>query len=143
MPRWALLLACGVALGCGGNVVVDSAGGGVGGSGGSATTGGGGATSGTGLTCAGLLDVLPPSSHWEQNLPASSFASGTSYMIYVELETCACTTLLSAGGCADVCAMGLNGTSTPNFCDGAGSLTQCDACLSSNCSSALTACASN
>jgi hypothetical protein len=37
------------------------------------------------------------------------------------------------GGCANVCKMGLNGTSTPNFCDGVSALPQCSKCLTDNC----------
>src|SRR5262249_60434771 len=38
---------------------------------------------------------------------------------------CACVDLISAGGCADKCKMGTNGTTTPNFCDGVAALQQC------------------
>jgi hypothetical protein len=41
--------------------------------------------------------------------------------------------ILSMGGCANVCKMGLNGTSTPNFCDGVAALPQCSKCLTDNC----------
>jgi len=46
---------------------------------------------------------------------------------------CACMTLLSAGGCANICNMNLNGTTTPNFCNGAPALTQCTNCLMTTC----------
>jgi Cys-rich repeat protein len=46
---------------------------------------------------------------------------------------CACVDLLSMGGCADICKMGRNGTTTPNFCDGVAALPQCARCLADNC----------
>jgi Cys-rich repeat protein len=48
-------------------------------------------------------------------------------------QQCACTDILSMGGCANVCKMSLNGTTTPNFCDGVAALPQCAKCLSDNC----------
>ncbi len=49
--------------------------------------------------------------------------------------TCACTTLMSAGGCADLCDDAQNGNpNTPNYCNGSAALSQCSACLSSKCS---------
>ena len=50
-------------------------------------------------------------------------------------QQCACIDLLSMGGCANVCKMGLNGTSTPNFCDGVAALPQCAKCLADLCGS--------
>jgi hypothetical protein len=48
--------------------------------------------------------------------------------------TCACTTLMSAGGCADLCDDMENGNpNTPNWCNGAPALSQCAACLQSQC----------
>jgi hypothetical protein len=46
---------------------------------------------------------------------------------------CACIDLLSMGGCANVCDMAQNGTSTPNFCNGVAALPQCAKCLVDNC----------
>lgn len=46
---------------------------------------------------------------------------------------CACTNKISEGGCADICTMGLNGTTNPNFCDGSNALSQCAACIASTC----------
>ncbi len=49
--------------------------------------------------------------------------------------TCACMTLMSAGGCADLCDDMQNGQmGTPNWCNGAAALTMCAACLGSKCS---------
>jgi hypothetical protein len=48
-------------------------------------------------------------------------------------QACACTDTLAMGGCANICKMGLNGTSTPNFCDGVAALPQCTKCLNDNC----------
>jgi Cys-rich repeat protein len=48
---------------------------------------------------------------------------------------CACIYPVSMGGCANVCEMGLNGTSTPNFCDGVPALAQCAKCLANLCGS--------
>jgi hypothetical protein len=47
--------------------------------------------------------------------------------------SCACSSPLSQGGCADICTMGLNGTTNPNFCDGAAALSQCAACIAQQC----------
>jgi hypothetical protein len=46
---------------------------------------------------------------------------------------CACDTLLSGGGCGDICDMAKNGTTTPNFCNGVAALSQCTNCLMANC----------
>jgi hypothetical protein len=46
---------------------------------------------------------------------------------------CACMLTMSQGGCADICSMSLNGTTTPNFCDGAMALAQCAACIETSC----------
>jgi Cys-rich repeat protein len=48
-------------------------------------------------------------------------------------KQCACMDVLAMGGCANVCKMGLNGTSTPNFCDGVNALPVCAKCLKDNC----------
>jgi hypothetical protein len=53
--------------------------------------------------------------------------------------TCACVTLMSAGGCGDVCSTMLNGATTPNFCEGMAPLAQCAACLAQNCGDISTA----
>jgi Cys-rich repeat protein len=50
-------------------------------------------------------------------------------------QQCACQDVLAMGGCANLCKMGLNGTTTPNFCDGVSALPQCAQCLSDNCGS--------
>ena len=49
--------------------------------------------------------------------------------------TCACTTTHANGGCGDICNDSLNGTNPPqpNYCNASPALTQCTACLMSNC----------
>jgi len=110
--RLALSSLAVVALvGCGAHVVVDgtSSSAGAGGTGGTAGTAGVGGTSGTGG--AGGVGLTPAQC------------------------TCACTTLMSAGGCADLCDDKQNGQAgTPNWCNGAAALSQCAACLGSKCS---------
>jgi Cys-rich repeat protein len=49
-------------------------------------------------------------------------------------KTCACTDLLSAGGCANLCDSMQNGNpNTPNFCNDHAALPQCAKCLEDNC----------
>jgi len=47
---------------------------------------------------------------------------------------CACTDLMSAGGCADLCSTLKNGATSPNFCEGMAPLTMCGTCLAAHCS---------
>ncbi len=47
--------------------------------------------------------------------------------------TCACTTKVAGSGCEDVCTMGDNNTTNPNFCDGSTALSQCKMCLQNSC----------
>jgi hypothetical protein len=51
----------------------------------------------------------------------------------VTCDQCACVDVLSTGGCGDVCSMALNGTKTPNFCDGVPALHRCAQCLMDRC----------
>jgi hypothetical protein len=53
--------------------------------------------------------------------------------INVTCHQCACVDVLSTGGCGDVCSMALNGTKTPNFCDGVPALHKCAQCLMDRC----------
>jgi hypothetical protein len=46
---------------------------------------------------------------------------------------------MSAGGCGDLCSDELNGTTTPNFCEGLAPLSQCAACIANNCPGMSTA----
>jgi hypothetical protein len=46
---------------------------------------------------------------------------------------CACKTLMATGGCSDLCDEGLNGSMSPNFCNGAAALAQCAACIAARC----------
>jgi hypothetical protein len=87
------------------------AGGSGGGAGGEASTGGGGASGG------------------------EKGSGGAGGEVTTADCTCACTTLMSAGGCADLCDDKQNGQAgTPNWCNGAAALSQCAACLGSKCS---------
>ncbi len=52
---------------------------------------------------------------------------------------CACVTLMSAGGCADLCSTEHNGASSPNFCEGSSALTMCASCLASSCPDSVSA----
>lgn len=61
--------------------------------------------------------------------------SGGTGGVAVPCYTCACQKTLSFGGCADFCAMGVNGTTTPNFCDGVPALALCAMCIVNNCGS--------
>ena len=47
--------------------------------------------------------------------------------------TCACVTLMSAGGCADLCSTLHNGVTVPNFCEAEAPLPECAACIEANC----------
>ncbi len=47
--------------------------------------------------------------------------------------TCACTTLMSAGGCGDLCNESLNGTTNPNYCNMSAALSECTTCLMNSC----------
>jgi hypothetical protein len=48
--------------------------------------------------------------------------------------TCACTTLMSAGGCADLCDDAQNNNpNQPNYCNGSPALTMCATCLMNSC----------
>jgi hypothetical protein len=111
-----VLLVSGLVMAaCGGNVVVDttttkSGTGGTGGSGGSAGT-----AMGTGGTVFGT--------------------SGGGGGPTSPCHTCACGLLMSEGGCADICDENLNGTNTPNFCQGAPPLAQCTNCILMLCGS--------
>src|SRR4051812_47491443 len=82
-----------------------------GGNGGSSSNGGGGANGGGGTANGG------------------GGGTGGSTSCF----SCACDNLMSAGGCEDLCKMGVNGTTNPNFCDGASALSQCAACIASTC----------
>lgn len=55
--------------------------------------------------------------------------------VAVSCHQCACGYFLSMGGCKDKCQMGSNGTTTPNFCDGAEALSLCAMCIVDNCGS--------
>jgi hypothetical protein len=47
---------------------------------------------------------------------------------------CACDTLMSAGGCADLCDDAQNSNpNVPNFCNDHAALTQCATCLEMHC----------
>jgi len=151
----AVCVGGGIAIGCGGNVVVDSPPSGVGGAGGSATTGdgaggaGGSVTFGTStggggdMAGGGSLTCDEVLAKWSTTLVEHDFVAGLSYPDYLAMNGCACVTLLSGGGCADVCEMALEGTTTPNFCDGAPALSQCAMCLSTQCAAASAACQQN
>jgi hypothetical protein len=60
-------------------------------------------------------------------------SGGSGFGITTADCTCACVTLMSAGGCADLCDAAQNGTDTPNWCNGAAALSQCAACLAVKC----------
>jgi hypothetical protein len=112
-----------VAVGCGGNVVLDGASGGTQGSG---TGGSGGVTS----TSSNSTSSNSGGGVFATDAAASSSSSGMPSANCV----CACETLTSAGGCGDVCNDELNGApTTPNFCNSAAALPQCAACLSTEC----------
>jgi hypothetical protein len=123
----ALAACSGTVVGTGG-----SGGGGTGGNGGgmSSTTGGGGTCTlaegcmSDGECCGGVCD------------PATGVCMEPDVPDVTCME-CACVAPLSLGGCANVCKMGLNGTTTPNFCDGAYALPQCAKCLADMCGSLL------
>jgi hypothetical protein len=46
---------------------------------------------------------------------------------------CACDTLMSAGGCGDLCDQAKSGASAPDFCNGVPALTACAACIEGTC----------
>jgi hypothetical protein len=136
------LVLCGVALGCGGTTNIAGTG-----SGGThtGTTASAGGSSG-GMVCQSDLDC-PPSEKCDTTRGFCFFAgclydsdcslgklcdtatgkcTGTTE---VTCHECACTQLLSMGGCADLCDSAQNGTTTPNFCNGVPALPQCAKCL--------------
>jgi hypothetical protein len=146
-PRWSAAVVTGVlAIGCGGNVVVDSP---TSGAGGSATTGGGGnvplgtstgaggdTTGGGFLTCADLFpNGSPDMTMWSTTMTEDDFVAGPSYPAYVAVNMCVCMSPMAADGCEDVCAS--------SFCKGIPAVTPCGMCLSFNCVSQIAACSSN
>ena len=116
------------------------------------TGGTAGSTTGTGTftgtkTCADLL-----SGTWDITLTGSDFDSEDSFNAYDALNTCACSTDMSGGGCEDLCSQPMNGTTTNNLCNGVAALGQCQYCLNGtgtatgiteHCGSEYTACMSN
>jgi hypothetical protein len=108
---------------CGGSVVVEP---------GSSTSGGGGMSSTTGVCetvgegCCSDADC--PEGEWCEVSVGLCYWEGTT------CQQCACQDLLSMGGCADRCKKGVNGTNTPDFCDGVSALPQCAKCLQDHCS---------
>ncbi len=116
-------------------------------------SGGMGGSAGTGTftgtkTCADLLTGT-----WSATLTGSDFDSEDAYNAYTALQTCACvdTNGGTPGGCANICTEAQNGTTTPNFCDGAAAGPTCQFCLNGTgtgtgtalCTTEYTACMSN
>ena len=97
---------------------------------------------GHGKKAARNIDAWLRGTHYQR--PAQHELAG-----YDKLNTCACVNKLSAGGCADVCDMKLNMTTTPNFCDHGKtpnmntSTSSCFGCLMANCASEISDCKSN
>ena len=111
--------------------------------GGSGSDAGGGNDAGpfTGAeTCADLITA------WSSTLPESDFSSEASYDAYRALNKCACvntTTGSTPSGCADVCTEPTDGGTAPNFCNGVAALSQCSACLMTNCTVESLVCGKN
>jgi hypothetical protein len=130
----------GGAGGAGGAEGTGGAGGGTGGAGG----GTGGATGST--TCSDLIGTDPSMATWSTTEMASDFTGTDAFMAWDALNTCACVNTLAMSGCSDVCTMGANGTTTPNFCDSGKTPNQsttagsCYACLTTTCMAEITAC---
>jgi hypothetical protein len=141
---WALVgvsVVCVVT--CGGNVVVDppnsvarggstvagnvgSTGPGNVGLGGSLAAGGSSGIGGSSVGCTSDADCLAGETCDTSTGVCVGMAGEGCYQ-------CACVDLLSIGGCADICDMAKNGTTTPNFCNGVPALPQCAACLADHC----------
>jgi len=137
---WDLTSA--VSTGAGGSTSSDPGQGGIGSSSyyPSSTTG---AAVGPGLTCAGLFSPSPSTSTWNMTLTKPDFEPGPSFQDYVALNTCVCVKTMDAQGCADLCRMGEDGSSTPNWCDGVGASVECNLCLDYWCSPQFDACTSD
>ena len=112
------------------------------GNGGGGGTGGGAGGNPNGKTC---NDVYTGA--WDTTLTESDFMNAAAFAAYDALNTCACVDKMAAGGCDDLCKMGDNTTTTPNFCDGVAALTQCGGCLNSTstpgCGTQVDDCTSN
>jgi hypothetical protein len=117
-------------------------GGGAGGFGGGGGAGGGGGGNPGGTTCSELYN----GGAWDKTLAESDFADSASFQAYDALNQCACvaTNGMTPAGCENICTMGDNGTTTPNFCDGSAAGPSCTTCITTtSCGTELTDCMSN
>src|SRR4051794_38032139 len=69
-------------------------------------------------SCASHLDA------WDLGFDGATFDCQDSKLAYAGLNDCACLSTTGQGGCGDICDMSLNGTGTPNFCNGVAALPQ-------------------
>jgi hypothetical protein len=113
---------------CGGNVVVDPGQGGPG-----TGTQTGTDTACTDVTCTGT-DTFTDTGCTDVTCTETDSSTDTDTSTSTATDTggcvaCACFTLVSQGGCAEVCG----GVTPPDFCSGAKALLKCGACIHENC----------
>ncbi|NUP14455.1 MAG: hypothetical protein HOW73_51150, partial [Polyangiaceae bacterium] len=105
--------------------------------GGSAEGGAGGAVAECVDSCANYIDV------WDTTLDETTFGCAASFDAYAALQECACTNTEIGSGCGAICDGDINGTGTPNFCNGVPSLAQCNQCLMDVCGVQYDDCSNN